>query len=240
MVTKSKMLMVSMMVLVCIGMANASILLQDDFTGNNVVADPAKWSTWNSGAVYLSNDKLYASNMEEVRTVPTFNVTVPGQPIKLDVDLVERNESTGGTDAWTMKVTDTANTNYLKLRVWGFTGGWGVYGHEISLKLVTDSGETNLFNDQLYTGSNNPGPFHVAMTVDNTNVGLLVTGNLLGDGVQANVAHGASLGNVFFHLTDSNTGEYVLFDNAMVSQVPEPATLMLLCIGGLSLLRKRS
>jgi len=208
-----------LMAMVLAGTVNVwgGVLLEDDFTGNNVIPNPAKWTYWNSGATYLSNDMLYCSNMEEVRTVPTFDVTVPGQPITFDVDLVSRNESTGGTDAWMIKVTDTANTNYLKLRVWGFTGGWGVYGHEISLKLVTDSGETNLFNDQLYTGSNNPGPFHVTMTVDATNVRLLVTGNLLGSGILSPiVAHGASLGSIFFHLTDSNY-EWVRFDNAKVS-----------------------
>jgi len=112
-------------------------------------------------------------------------------------------------------------------------GDGGVTEYDPSAELSPGYTWENFFADQGYSGVSPMIEF--VGFVDSTEPFSDLTGILLDE----KLLHCEDLGDVTISILNADTGEYEVYDQLVIHQIPEPMTVALLGLGGLFLIRRR-
>jgi len=214
------------MVLVVTLNAWGGVVFQDNFTipgDDNTTPNPALWTDMGYdvgygplylGTTHLANDQLVAQQMDEIRTIQTFDLTTPDTATTFQVDMIGQNS--GGYeeigDCAILRVYGDNTSWYLQLRVYNLDGYANYSGMQVILNRFGDGQwpPTILYDSGVVTPLGSY-PMTAQLTLDATNVMVRLLNGPMGDGVLFYGPHGMWQGTtmtaVRMGLCNGNTGQ---------------------------------
>jgi len=199
-----------------------AVLFQDQFTNITGAPDNTTWNDVgpNKGSTVLEAYQLKSRRTDMIRTIQTFDATVPGQPLTFCVDVPSPPLAySGGADAAVMKVY-TSGGAYPICTLYDYQGYGGYYGIDISLKRSTGT----ILYSKFINGTLGTYPMTIRLTLDATNASIQLVNGPYGNDVLWSGPHGVTgLAAARLALTNingsSNGNEYLYarMDNALVA-----------------------
>lgn len=225
--------------------AQATVIIDDDFESYaDTTAMQAVWGAAGVGTLDTvlgnpGNSMSFPGGVQNQQTISVLQAT-PANPIVYTVDIYD-----DGTSANKRTTAGLRHSSVANLIEMGMYNGPSHYAVRAVLPGPSWVAFTDMVDDLGDPLANAPitGWHRFQVTLDGTNatftVDLNIDGNINGTAVLPAAWNAAGIDTVRLGTGLSSAGGGVNFDNVKLEVVPEPASLALLGLGGLAMLRRR-